>query len=768
MNKYNGLSSLEVSERIEQGLSNRVEVEKPKSSARIVFEQIFRVYNLYLIMIALALIAVQEYLSVFFLNVLIMNVVIQSYQIIRSVKTVSKLNVLIAQSNAVIRDGKMVYVSNEDLVMDDIVYLKTGDQLVADCTFLGDKLEMNESMITGESKSVNKDAGDLLYSGSFVSSGVGYAKVTQVGAQAYIQKIMTEARKFKEVRSELMDTFSDIARFFVKIVGPIGFVLLLQSIYIRKETIKQAVVTSSTVLLGLLPVGLVLLASISFAVSVYRLGRKQTLVQSVYSIETLSKVDVICIDKTGTLTEGNMSVSDITYLKDTSIVDRALEHYLLHTQDSDSTTRALQGYFAAKGDETLIHKLAFSSNRKWGAMTFSNIGSIYLGAPDFLVPGIVLPKSVSLQQDLGSRVLLLAHSKEMDDDYDDHGPLTPYAYIIIEDALRSDASTTLDFFNNNEVQIKIISGDHIKTLLAVASAAGIQNGHKAIDVSTLTTDKELEEAVMNYNVIGRASPYQKQTMVKMLQKNNKKVAMVGDGVNDVLALRSADCSVAMGAGSGAAIAVAEVVLLDNQFSAMVEVVMEGRLVTNNIARSASMYYLATLTIFILTVFSIFTNSSFPFIPIQMTIMSMFVEGLPSTLVTFEASFAKPKEGIVKQVLRNILPIGISLSLAYILLFTFNIDLASRQSMLYYIVIFLSYMLVVKIFQPMNLIRIAVLLVSSSILIAICYIFASYLNLVGLSQNDTIIIVAVIGFTYIFWMIVDWLFTNIIYPLPKQY
>lgn len=272
---------------------------------------------------------------------------------------------------------------------------------------------------------------------------------------------------------------------------------------------------------------------------------------------------------------------------------------------------------------------------------------------------------------------------------------------------------------------------------------------------------------MNYNVIGRASPYQKQIMVKMLQKNDKKVAMVGDGVNDVLALRSADCSIVMGAGSGAAIQVAEMVLLDNQFATMVDVVMEGRLVTNNIARSASMYYLGTLTIFTLAMISIITNSTFPFIPIQMTFLSMFVEGMPSTLVTFESSFAKRKETITRQVLRNILPIGISLALAYALLFAFNLGDLEQQSMLYYTTIFLSYMLVVKIFQPMNWLRSAVLLLSSGLLIVACILFGGLLNLVALTPNETVIVIALIGFTFVFWIVIDWLFTEIIFPLPRH-
>lgn len=764
--KYEGLTQAEVQSRIEQGLSNYVEKEKPKSTKKIVAEQFFSLFNLYLIIIAIALISIKEYLSVFFLNVMVMNAIIQSYQIIRSQKVVNELNILISQKTSVLRDGEIVQVANEELVMDDIIHIRTGAQIPADCSSLSDGLEMNESMLTGESEAVIKTEGDFIYSGSFVSSGSGYAKVIAVGKDNYIQKIMKEARKFKDVRSDLMDTFNKVAQTCAKIVLPIGAILMIQSVIFRKEELAHAIATTATVLLGLLPQGLVLLTSISFAVSVFRLGRKQTLVQSTYAIETLSNVDVICIDKTGTLTEGVMTVSDVLGKDDSIDIDPILQNYVYYSEDVDSTTKALKAYWESHPHDELVEKLAFSSQRKWGAMRFKTFGDIYLGAPDFLIPNLVMPKDVIAEQDSGARILLIGKAPNQDGELADPQNLNPLAYVVIQDALRSDASDTLSFFNENEVIIKIISGDHIKTLLAVASDAGIQQGHRAIDVSQMTTDKELEEAVLNYNVIGRASPYQKQIMVKALQKHGQKVAMVGDGVNDVLALRSATCSIAMGAGSPAAIQIAEVVLLDNEFSTMVDVVMEGRLVTNNITRSAAMYYLGTLIIFTLAIMSIVGNSPFPFIPIQITVMSMFVEGMPSTLVTFEISYGKPKEPVLKQVFRYIFPIALSLAGAYILLTTFSIDSVQRETMLYYTSIFLSYMLVVRIFKELTPLRVGVLVLSSTILIAVCTIFGQYLNIVSLTQNELIIVLALEGFIFILWKLLDWVFTHIVYPEPR--
>lgn len=762
---YQGLTQAQVQERLQKGLSNHVTKEKQKSAAKIVSERFFTLFNLYLIIIAIALVLVKEYLSIFFLNIMIMNVFIQSYQIIRSVRMVNDLNILIAETSQVLREGTLIEVQNDDLVLDDIIYIHTGSQIAADCMFLDDYIEMNESMITGESKAVKKHSQDLIYSGSFVSSGSGYAQVVEVGKHSYIQKIMSEARKFKDVRSDLIDTFTKVANTCAKVVGPIGIILMVQSMMFRQESIATAIVTTSTVLLGLLPKGLVLLTSISFAVSVYRLGRKQTLIQSTYAIETLSNVDVICIDKTGTLTQGIMSVTQMINVANDDYVHQILANYLSYTEDLDSTTKALQGYCKAEQNDALIQKLAFSSQRKWGAMRFETQGDVYLGAPDFLMPNHALPHLVKEEQEMGARILLLAKGISPTS-LDTPGELVVLSYIVIEDALRSDASDTLSFFNQNDVVIKIISGDHIATLLAVASHAGIQKGDRAIDVSSFTTEEELEDAVLNYNVIGRASPYQKQIMVKLLQKHKMKVAMVGDGVNDVLALRSADCSIAMGAGSPAAIQISEVVLLDNEFATMVDVVMEGRAVTNNISRSASMYYLQTLIIFLLAGVSIFTNSTFPFIPIQMSIMSMFVEGMPSTLVTFEASYSKPKESVLRHIFRSILPAGLSVAIAYIILFTFSIGVQQRETMLYYATIFLSYMLVVRIFKQMTVLRALVLLASSSILIGICALFANLLNLVNLSYNEIVIVIALVGFVFIIWVLLDWLFSHLIFPEPK--
>ena len=727
-NKYMGLSNEEVTQRVESNQVNKVPSEKTKSSFQIVLAHAFTWFNLTQFMIAFALFYVKAYLSLFFINTTIMNIGIQSYQTIRSKRMVEKLNLLINESSQVIRNGELISVSNDDLVTDDIIYFKTGDQIPSDSILLDENLEMNESMLTGESKAVNKKPGDEILSGSFVSSGHAYAKVIRVGVDNYAQKIMADVRKEKEVRSVLMDTFSRVADICGKIVVPIGAILLIQAYVIRENSLAVTVTTTATVLLGLLPKGLVLLASLSFAVSVFRLGRKRTLVQSIYSIETLSKVDILCIDKTGTLTEGVMSVDQVLYLEPESKVNDYIETYLSYSLDEDSTTNALKDHFKSVSHFEVKDKMGFSSSRKWGAMKFSENEFIFLGAPDFLIPNYDYPEAIIIAQKEGARILLVAKGETSFDSND----LKPLAFIAIKDPLRFDAKDTLTFFNENEVKVKIISGDHIQTLLAVAIQAGIQEGDKAIDVRDVQSDDELEHAVMNYNVIGRASPYQKQKMIKMLQKNDLKVCMVGDGVNDVLALRSADCSVAMGAGSSAARQISQMILLDNEFSTMVDVVMEGRLVTNNISRSASMYYLRTMMTFVLAMIAIVTNTAYPFIPIQLTVMSMFVEGMPSSLITFETSAVKQKRPILKEVGRYIIPVAMTMAVIYVIILNLSDPHEIKITMMYYATVFLSFMLVYKVFQPLNWQRVAVFALSTVLLVTLSIVFSSYLNISNFS------------------------------------
>ncbi|CAM3608783.1 HAD-IC family P-type ATPase [Erysipelothrix anatis] len=749
--KITGLTYHEVDQQVSRGNVNVIPKTKSKSNAQIIMGHTFNLFNLYNVVIAAALVFVGEYLSVFFLNVIIMNIAIRSFQEIRSKRIVENLNILIAQDTKVIREGNIENIPSEALVLGDVVLYRVGDQVSADAVVIEGTAEMNESNLTGESVPVMKNSGEVLLSGSFVTSGTVYARTTHVGLDSFAQKITNEARNYTPIESELMETFLRITRWCTRIVLPIGIILVVQAMVFRHQDLRMTVLSTSTVLLGLLPKGLILLTSLSFGVSVFRLAQKRTLVQEIYSIEVLSKVDVLCIDKTGTLTAGEMTVQDVIYLEEQTKALPMISTYVGNSTDSDSTTLAMKSFFSGECDIHPIHVSPFSSARKWGSMTYEGHGTVFLGAPEFLIDNYELPEQAIQYQSEGARVLLVARTPDELHEIVRPDDLIPTALIAIADPVRLDVYDSLDFFKNNEVNVKVISGDNINTLMAVATKTGIQNGDKAIDVSQIESDEELEAAVLNYNVIGRASPYQKQKMVKMLQQNGQRVAMVGDGVNDVLALRSADCSIAMGAGSSAARQAAQIILLDNEFTTMVDVVMEGRLVTNNISRSASMYYLGTLLTFLLALVAVFMNTPYPFTPLQVSIMSMFVEGMPSSFVTFESNYAKPKEAIIPSIMKNIFPNAAATAVVFVLILFQPMPLPVRQTMMYFVTIFLSLVMVVKLFQPMNWKRIGVIFLSATSLITVCYFLYKPMHLARLNSHETVLTVmfAFIGLATLF-------------------
>ncbi|QIK57387.1 HAD-IC family P-type ATPase [Erysipelothrix sp. HDW6A] len=738
-----GLTTAQVQEQVQIGNTNYVPKPKSKSSLQIILGHTFNLFNLYNVIIAFFLIYVKEYLSIFFLNVIVMNIGIRSFQEIRAKKTVENLTILISQDTKVLRNGEFTTIASEDIVLGDVVLYQTGDQISADSLVLTDVIEVNESNLTGESEPVIKYPGDSLLSGSFVTSGSCLARTERVGTQSFAQKITDEARNYEPVESELMNIFLKITRICTTVVLPIGIILVYQSMGLRGNTFHETVLKTSTVLLSLLPKGLVLLTSLSFGVSVYRLAKKRTLVQEIYSIEVLSKVDVMCIDKTGTLTQGEMKVKDVIYLDEEKNAKKDIAAYLGNSKDVDSTSLAMKAYFDIDTIKTPQNIVPFSSVRKWGSMSFEGLGTIYIGAPEFLIQGYELPRQARHYQDEGARLLLVAKTDDAVFEPIVPNTIRALAIIVISDTIRLDVIPTLNFFKNNEVNVKVISGDNINTLRAVASQTGVVNGDKAIDISEMTSDEDLEYAVLNYNVIGRASPHQKQRMVKLLQKNGERVAMVGDGVNDVLALRSADCSIAMGAGSGAARQAAQIILLDNEFKTMVDVVMEGRLVTNNISRSASMYYLGTLLTFMLSIVSIILNTPYPFAPLQVSVMSMFAEGMPSSFVTFENDYSKPKDDVLPNILRNILPNATAMAIMFVGILSLKMDLKTSYTMMYFVTTYLSFALVYFAFKPMNWKRIGVLLAAASSFVTVCFIFYEQLYLVLLNPREIQITVVLI-------------------------
>lgn len=750
MRKYQGLTKKEVEKQM--GLGNVNVSPKPivKNNFQIIRNHTFNVFNTYNLIIALALIAVHAYSSLFFLLIVISNTCIRSYQEINSKNMVAKLNVIVDPKIKVIRDGEMQTAATEEIVLNDIIYYEMGNQIVADAIVLGDSIEIDESLLTGESEPVMKQLGDTLYSGSFVVGGACHAKVKHVGIDNYATKLTNEARNRKPITSELITTFNKVTKITSYFSIPLSLLLLFQAYFIRNQSMTLTVVNTSTAILGMLPQGLVLLTSISLAASIVKLGKIKVLVQEMFSIETLSRIDVLCLDKTGTLTEGKMTVEKVIPIPNEQSLnlDNVMRSFIAGSLDNNITFKTLQSYFGAKGTYQTIDRIPFSSARKWSCVTLQEIGTVFIGAPEMILPHYILDETIEKHKLVGSRVLLITHLDMYTNVKENITNSIPIAAIIIQDPIREGAKETLQFFNENEVSIKVISGDHPKTVSAIASKAGIENAEHCIDASTLTTDEDLEKAILNANVIGRASPYQKHKMILSLQKHGQKVAMTGDGINDVLALKDADVSIAMGSGSDATKQVAQFVLIDERLETLVEVVREGRLVINNVTRSASMYYLKTIYTVLLAIASLLLNIPYPFIPFQMTLLDMFVSGFPSFMILFERNIDKPKETIEEHTLRYSLPNAITIALIVVVIRLcapyLDINLAQTFTILYFTTGFISLHMIYRIYKPLNWYRILVLILDGIGFIVSVPIFWPLLEMHIITRElVTIIIIAIL-------------------------
>ena len=526
--------------------------------------------------------------------------------------------------------------------------------------------------------------------------------------------------------------------------------MLYQALIVRDESMTMAIVNTSTALLGMLPKGLVLLTSVSMAASIVRLGKKEVLVQEMFSIETLSHADVLCLDKTGTLTQGKMEVQDLI-LFDHKLpydINDVMSSFVSGSLDNNATFQTLSKYFQGNTKYDTKDRVSFSSARKWSASFLENVGTIIVGAPEFIIPDLVMPQSVEVAKQKGARVLLVAHHPDFETFQDDLKNAIPMAAIVILDPLRADAKETIDFFRENDVLIKVISGDNPVTVSALAAQAGVENSSHYLDATTLQTDEDIENAIMNYNVIGRATPHQKHKMILALQSHKLKVAMTGDGVNDVLALKDADVSIAMGSGSDAAKQISQFVVINGELSTMVDVVKEGRLDTNNVERSASMYYLKTIYTILIAIAMVLLNMPYPFIPFQMTLLDNFVEGFPSFMILFEKNISKQKESIARHTLRYSVPNAMAVVLSVICMSIFSDQLGLNLNELFTILYFSTAMiaihLIYRIYSPVNWYRGFVLIIDVIGFIIATRLFWDWLQLApmtwGLFQYISIIVI----------------------------
>ena len=677
-----GLTDEQVNERIEQGKVNADENPNTRTYKQIVRENTLTFFNFLNLVLLILVLMVGSYKNAFFVGIIIINTLIGIAQEIRAKKTIDKLAILTAKKSIVIREGKKWTVPTEDLVLDDLVCLKTGDQVPADAKVLEGSVEVNESLLTGESDNLPKNVGDELFSGSFVTSGEACCQIIHVGKDNYAAQITSEAKEFKRHNSELKNSLNAILKVISIIIVPLGALLFYKQYYVVGNTFKDSIVSMVAGVLGMIPEGLVLLTSVALTLGALVLANKKTLVQELYCIETLARVDTLCLDKTGTITEGTMCVervepwSEASENKDTDEIptededepdlheiENMMANLMYVLKDQNATIDALRKRFPAKSSMTLEHIIPFSSDRKYSGAVFEDNGTYLMGAAQFLFPEgreDILDVCQNYAEE-GLRVLVLAHSTQMAERTELPENLEPAALLLLTDVIREEAPDTLQFFDSQEVDLKVISGDDPVTVSAIAKRAGLKNAENYVDATTLETEEQLEEAVAKYSVFGRVTPQQKKEMVQALQKQGHTVAMTGDGVNDVLALKEADCSIAMAQGSDAAKNIANVVLLDSNFASMPHIVNQGRRVVNNIRTAASMFLIKTMFSVMLSLLTIFFGNAYPFEPIQMSLISACAVGIPTFLLAQENNYDKIDHTFLRHVFLNAFPAALTIT-----------------------------------------------------------------------------------------------------------
>lgn len=707
-----GLSTEEVAKQKELGLQNNYEENVAKSTKDIIFDNVMTLFNFLNFAIAVCLLFVGAYSNLAFLAIIIVNMSIGIFQEIHARNLVQKLSIVAKENVHVVRNGVQQEIDTKELVMEDIVIISAGEQVPSDMEVIDGKVEANEALLTGESDLIEKEIGDTLLSGSFIVSGQAYARVIHVGAENYAVKITQEAKVHKPIQSELVNSIRKVSKFTSWVIIPLGIILFVEAFWLRDAGIKTSVVASAAALLGMLPKGLVLLISIALTTGVIKLAKKRILVQDMYSIETLAHVDTLCLDKTGTITEGKMKVQKAIILHDKyeELFPQIIGSYLSESTDNNITMQAIRDHYEVSNRFGAKEVLAFSSERKWGAIEFPEIGTVYLGAPERLVDDSRLPEAVFTAQENGYRVLMLAIAEQQPLNETKMPYLEPLAILEIDDPIRQNAKETLAYLKEEGIDLKVISGDNPVTVSNIARRAGLPSYESYIDLSTKTTEAEVREAVQQYTVFGRVSPQQKRTIVRELKDTEHVVAMTGDGVNDVLALREADCSIAMAEGDGATRQISNLVLLDSDFTTLPDVLFEGRRVVNNVTRVSSVFFIKTIYSFILSIICALTAIAFPFIPIQVTLIDLAIEGYPAF---FFLSF----EGDKRKVVGKFLPTALKNASVNALLVVANIiavyligqnqgfSSLDTTTLMYYLLVGISCMAVVRACLPLNPLRI---------------------------------------------------------------
>lgn len=727
--KYSGLSSEQVKDRIEKGLINGNCSVKTKSIKQIIGGNVFTLFNGINLFLAICVILVGSYKNIMFMGVVFWNIIIGVVQEIRSKKVIDKLSLLSAPLATVIRDDKENKIALEEIVLDDIMVIKNGNEICADAVIVEGECQVNESLLTGEADPIFKTVGDEILSGSFVVSGSIRAQVVHVGKDNYVNQIVSKAKYIKKPYSEMLSSIKLIIKIVSIALAPIAGLLFLNQLNMGRD-FDEAVVATVAAVIGMIPSGLVLLISVVLAVSVVKLGQQKVLVQELFCIENLARVDMLCLDKTGTITEGTMNVENMVPLCNSISREDILEILKAYTDaldDNNPTFEAVRAfantYKDFKGKYEVVAKTGFSSASKKSMVAFKNEGNFYLGAQQFVSPDchIDIKNKVEEYSAMGLRVLLLAKEE------------TPYALLVISDKIRAEAKDTLKYFKNQGVKLKVISGDDVKTVSYIAKKAGLEDYANCVDASTLESEEAVREAAVKYSIFGRVTPAQKLILVEALKDNGHTVAMTGDGVNDVMALKEADCSIAMESGSDAARNVSQIVLLDSNFAHMPSIVAEGRRCINNIQRSASLYINKTIYSTLLAIIFLFVKFDYPFQPIQLTLIGSLSIGLPSLILALEPNVNRVKGSFIGNVARMAIPGGLlvvtSIMAGEIFSFITGADRAQASTMAVYSLAIASAIMLYKVCMPFNKIRRIMYVTFVSIFVVAAIFFKDFFSLV---------------------------------------
>lgn len=769
VSKDEGLTSSIVESRINQGLTNVTKNEKGKTVFGIICSNVFTFFNLVFLILTVLLCLVGSFRNLMFLATVIPNLVIGIVQEIRAKHMIEKLSLMSAPTTLVVRDKKTQSIPINEIVLDDVMLLKNGKQICADAIVIDGNVEVNESMITGESDAISKKVGDTLFSGSFVTSGSCYARVDKIGKESYIEKLAGEAKKYRKPNSELLKSLNIIFKVVSFLIVPLGIMTFINifgsdNFFFRLtdanffNLLAEAVTRTAGSMIGMIPSGLFLLTSMALFVGVYRLGKNNTLVQELYCIETLARVDMLCLDKTGTITDGTMKVWDCIELNNTTdyTVREIVGSMMNAFADTNATSEALIKYFDKNSILTPVSTIPFSSKRKYSAVTFENEGTFFLGAPEYVLNSRheQINKKIARYTSQGCRVLAISHTNLKIKGEEVPKNACAIAIIVIQDHIREEASDTIKYFKRNGVQIRVISGDNPLTVSYIAKRVGIDNAEKYISLEGLTDD-EVRDIANDYTIFGRVTPTQKKILVETFRKNKHTVAMTGDGVNDILALKEADCAIAMASGSEATRYVSHLVLMDSNFANMPKVVNEGRRVINNIQKTSTLFLVKTMFAICLTIMYLILKEEYIFVPSNLSMIEWFAIGVPAFFIALQPNTNQVKGKFIINVIKSTIPGALTVLIFHLILLSLRDGIITEyaqfgamneyKTLAILVTSMVSMIVLYKVCKPFNLLRVTAFTISiigCLVLLAVPFLQA-YLGICHLSVTNFLLLLILV-------------------------